>query len=366
MFDWLRGHLGAQQARTAPLTHGFALGWVLSDDARQILLDERYAAELREAGARMVRVDFRLGRHPAWDDTILGQYERVLDTLARAGVEPLGLIGHGALPNPQQAQWTANNSEVAGGGGDNPFIASYVATARALTARFHDRVRVWELWNEPNVWTQQQRQGSVTAYSGGSWIYPSNYAALLARAYAAIKGEAGLRDLTLVFGGLLAHNNGGAATSDNSGAPYLQQVYEAGLHGLADWDGMRQSLGGYPCDAVGQHLYLDQTGLCPPDHIRAYVGWLHQAVERYEGGGSAKPLYVTETAWSTTEVSPEVQAANLTTLFAACAEAPYVAACLWFELQDNPFAHLYFGVADQHGAHKPSFGAFQQAAASQS
>lgn len=53
------------------------------------------------------------------------------------------------------------------------------------------------------------------------------------------------------------------------------------------------------------------------------------------------------------EVSPGVQAANLTTLFAACAEAPYVAACLWLELRDNPFAKLYFGVANPQGRASP-------------
>jgi len=64
MFSWLHDHMSAQPARTTPLQRGFALGWVLSDDGRQILLDQRYADTLREAGAQMARVDFRLGRHP--------------------------------------------------------------------------------------------------------------------------------------------------------------------------------------------------------------------------------------------------------------------------------------------------------------
>jgi hypothetical protein len=54
-----------------------------------ILLDQRYADTLREAGAKMARVDFWLGCHPQWDDMILGQYERVLDTLAQAGIGAL-------------------------------------------------------------------------------------------------------------------------------------------------------------------------------------------------------------------------------------------------------------------------------------
>ncbi len=93
---------------------------------------------------------------------------------------------------------------------------------------------------------------------------------------------------------MLAHNNGGAASADNSGAPYLRDVYERGLHGPANWNGVRRVLGSYPLAAVGQHPYVDQGGPCADDHIRAYLGWLHGAVEEYEGRGSAKPLYVME------------------------------------------------------------------------
>src|SRR5579883_3486771 len=114
MFDWLRQHLSGQPARSAPLRRGFALGWVLSDDARQVLLGTQHLQALRDAGASLVRVDFRLGHHPAWDDAILAQYERVVTSLHDAGIETLGLAGHGIVPNPQQAQWTANNAETAG------------------------------------------------------------------------------------------------------------------------------------------------------------------------------------------------------------------------------------------------------------
>lgn len=365
MLDWLRGHLGQQPEpaeRATPLRRGFALGWVLSDDARQILLSDQHIQALRDGGAALVRVDFRLGRHPAWDDAILSQYERVLESLSRAGIGVMGLAGHGIVPNPQQAQWTAHNAEIAGGDGHNPFIDAYVDTVRRLVQRFHQRVPLWELWNEPNVWTSQQRQGNKTAYSGGSYIYPSNYAVLLARAYSAIKGEAGLRDVTLISGGVLGHNNHGATEAGNSGAPYLRAVYEMGLHGPGGWEQVRQGLGSYPLDAVGQHLYLNQGGACSPDQVRAYLDWVHQAVAAYEGGGDAKPTYLTEAAWTTASVPAPVQAANLNALFSACEQAPYVVAALWYELRENAAGHTYYGVVDTNWQPKPAFATFKQVA----
>lgn len=363
MFDWLRGHAPEQPRPAASLRRGFALGWVLSDDAGQILLVDQHLKALREAGATLVRVDFRLGRHPGWDETILSQYERVVDMLAGAGLGVLGLAGHGVVANPQQAQWTAGNAEIDGGNGQNAFIDAYVAAVHTLVARFHGRVPLWEIWNEPNVWTSQQRHGNATAYSGGSYIYPSNYAVLLARAYSAIKGEASLRDVTLLSGGVLGHNNGGVTNADNSGAPYLRALYEMGLRGPGGWEAVRRDLGTYPLDGVGQHLYLHQGGACPDDHVRAYLDWVHQAMQAYEGNHSAKPVYVTEAAWNTTAVTPEVQAANLTALFSACAGAPYVDGALWYELRDNAAAHTNYGVIDTNWQRKPSFAAFQHVAA---
>jgi hypothetical protein len=176
MFDWLRTHLSAQPARTTPLQRGFALGWVLSDDARQVLLGERHLQALRDAGADLVRVDFRLGRHPAWDEPILSQYERVVEALATAGIGVLGLAGHGIVADPQQAQWTANNAETTAGDGHNPFIDRYVDALRTLVTRFLPALR-------------------IVPAAGTRW------------------------EVTLLSGGLLGHNHGGATNADNSGAP---------------------------------------------------------------------------------------------------------------------------------------------------
>jgi hypothetical protein len=56
-----------------------------------------------------------------------------------------------------------------------------------------------------------------------------------------------------------------------------------------------------------------------------------------------------------------VQAANLAALLSVCAQTPYVAAVLWYGLQDNPAAHTAYGVTDPSWGRKPSFDAFKAA-----
>lgn len=141
----------------------------------------------------------------------------------------------------------------------------------------------------------------------------------------------------------------------NSGADYLQQVYDA----LA-----RSGRGSnMPFDAIGQHPYVDQAGHADPDHIRQYLDDVEQVVRRNEGRPDGRMIFVTETGWSTTAVSPEVQAANLHTLFATCSQYPPVAAVCWFQVRDNPAANLHFGVYTSNWAPKPAATAFQHAQA---
>ena len=195
------------------------------DNNATILLPPSMVITATQAGTRYIRLNFILGNATSWSDTnLLSAYDSIVNTYLAAGIQILGLVTAQATTDGSQADWTANNAENnAGANGDNSFISTtYVQDAlQPLIAHFHDRITLWELWNEPNSY--QSCSGMVC--SGGSFIYPSNFAALLADSYTAIKDPAptglGLSDVTLISGGLLGHSIGGALTATNAGATYL-------------------------------------------------------------------------------------------------------------------------------------------------
>lgn len=320
---------------------GFALNWVVTNDGRAPLFGPRDLAILQELGARTVRFELRLGAVPDWTDDLIGRYAGIVRQMAGAGIALIGLIYADAVPQARQADWNANNRETGSGSGDNPFCRRFAEIARRLAGALPE-ITHWEIWNEPNAW----RQHSGNAYSGGSFIYPSNYAALLAQTSAAIKAVQPTS--TIITGGLLSHNNHGVLNTQNSGADYLRDLYQA----------LPNAATGVPFDAIGQHLYLDQPGQADPAHLWQYVSQM-QAVAQRQEGGTGRPLYITEAAWTTTAVQPDLQAANLRTLFEVCGRDEHIAAVCWFQVRDNPPGKQFFGVCAPDWSPKPAFAAFQ-------
>ncbi len=324
----------------------------VSDDQHSLVTAEQVVSTT-QAGARYVRVNFRLGAAADWSDpALLAAYDTVVNTYLAAGVGVLGLVTAEAT-HSTQADWTANNAEHAGGAGDNAFLrTTFVQGALTpLLTHFHDRVKTWELWNEPNSYSVC----TSTGCSGNSYIYPSNLAALLADAYTAIKDPApglGLSDVTLISGGVLGHSNGGVLTATNAGADYLASAISVGST-MGPWMVFMGSHGGrYPLDGVGQHLYIDQNLLTTVTDLGAYYGW----VRGVGAAGAAGPTYLTEGAWSTASggVAQSTQAQNVHLLLEAARRTGYVAQATWFQLQDQPAANLYFGLLGADGQPKPA------------
>ncbi|HVC82680.1 MAG TPA: hypothetical protein VNL35_19505 [Chloroflexota bacterium] len=321
---------------------GFALNWVLSNDGRTPLFGARDLQALADSGATVARFELRVGSAPEWTDDLIGRYAEIARQLSGAGISPIGLIYADAVPGARQADWNVGNAETVGGTGDTPFARRFADLARRLAAALPE-ISLWEIWNEPNAWRQQNGR----AYSGGSFIYPSNFAAVLIHAGAAIKSVQPAA--TIISGGLLSHNNHGVLNTQNSGADYLNDLYSA-----------LKRLGGgtLPFDGIGQHLYVDQPGQADPDHLWQYISHMQAIAQRNEGG-AGRPLYITEAAWTTTAVAPELQAVNLRTMFEVCERDAQVAAVCWFQIRDNPPGKQFFGVCAPDWSRKPAFAAFQ-------
>lgn len=203
--------------------------------------------------------------------------------------------------------------------------ASYATFVAYLAQRYGTHLAAIEIWNEPDQANQLYFAGPNKAV---------RYAALLRAAYPAIKQA---NPHVTVLGGSLVGSNG----------VFLRALYAAGIKGYYD--------------ALAVHFYY-----LPLASLRSFR-------EVQLAHGDTKPLWLDEFGWSSCWpryriqqeqacVTPKTQAVNITNLFRALARTGYVAAETLYDLQGSLTED--FGVLNEAGAHKPSFGALARALAS--
>jgi hypothetical protein len=346
---------------------------------------------MRAAGAGWVRVNFRLGRcFPDWASaaTCTGRpatdaYDAVLARAEASGLRVVGLLSNESW-HGGQADWTANSMEAAGGNGDNAYARGFAeGAAGPLARRYAGRVAAWEVWNEPNAWSHDHGNGH---YSGATFLYPSNFAWLLARSHAQIKAADPAAQV--IMGGFLSHDTlvsssygsgspaaggqppggtrpggvigrcgTGVPGSGDSGAGYLCATYRAGLS-RAGWQ-----MGAFPFDRVAQHFYLNLGSTTSAGRMAAFLDDLWSAVMAYEGQDTRTMLDVTEFGWQAQAATSDLQAQNLGLSCAALAAHPRVDRAFWFTVQDIPEVGQYFGLLQSDGAPKPALDSFRLCAA---
>jgi len=106
-------------------------------------------ALMKEAGVGFVRMDF------LWEDIepVKGEfkfdkYDYIVGLLYKNNIKILGLLDYSAPWASPTGKW--NNPS-----GDNQFFIEY---ARKVISRYKDKVKYWEVWNEPDsaiYWVQQ-------------------------------------------------------------------------------------------------------------------------------------------------------------------------------------------------------------------
>ena len=329
---------------------GLQGGWPV-DNQGNIMFIRSLSTQLgymQQAGAGWVRINFRLGScFTDWTTpgctgkTALQTYDQIVHNALDSKLQILGLLSNESWPG-KQADWTANNAENVAGNGDNSYIDGFAQKAAAvLAAHFSRQISQWEVWNEPNAWTSSPAPG---VYTGGSFLYPSNFAWLLTQSYKAIKtvNPAAF----VISGGLFSH-------ATDSGSGYLSSTYAMGTEDAGWTDGV------YPLDGVGQHLYLDASSTTSTDKLTGSLQAVRDATLEYEGVDTSKSTYITEVGWSTSDVTPSIQAQNLQTAYTTFQGAGYIAQAYWFSVQDIPEAGLSYGLVDKNGVQKLAFRAYQ-------
>lgn len=212
------------------------------------------------------------------------------------------------------------------------WVTDYRDFIRAAARRYRGRVRLWELGNEENGAEFWRPRPNVAQYA--TWYSEMRDA---------IKAEN--PDATVSAGGLtlLAVPSESIGTNIN-GVTFVQQLYAADV---------------FP-DAIAVHPYTS-AGAGPDVHIDGARNFDDiEAVREVmvRNGQGALPMWVTEWGWSTSDVTPTVQAGYLQRSLELLSTryAPYVTVATYFALGDYP--GLPYGLYDASGNRRPAADVF--------
>ena len=309
-----------------------------------ILFTSQLAADMEAVGCRAVRINFRLDGNAAWTPAHLAKYDQIIANARNHGLSVLGLVCYEAVPGGQ-SDWNQNYNTT----GLNPYITTFANTAYLLINRYKADVKHWELWNEPDCWSVPPESNPLQP--GCFYIWPKNYANLLAETYKACLTQGGAdffsaNGLSLCTGGLFAHDIGGSFSTSMA---YMNNVYNQ--NGI--WNAFEAVAGRrYPWDLFGYHFYLNQGEPVSTSELAAYFNDV-----RYWKGvhNDPAPILVTEFGWNTQSVSQSLQATNLRDTYNWMRTQPDVQTGYWYQWNDGDGG---WGLVSGSGP-KPAYYEFQ-------
>jgi hypothetical protein len=202
---------------------------------------ERAGALMKEAGVGFVRMDFLwLDIEPRKGRFDFKKYDRIVDILSKNGIKILGILEY----NPS---WVTPWNKA-------PDHAGYVNYAAKVVEHFKERVKYWEIWNEPDIATYWIPQDDLKTYS-----------VLLKEVYPALKNA----DPTcaVVLGGF------------SRDFPFqLKRVYQNGA--------------GHAFDIVNIHPFVSPLLPNAMEVLKGYYRSVYKVMEKYDD--AQKPIWFTE------------------------------------------------------------------------
>lgn len=329
--------------------HAVNAGAAVWDGA--VLFTPAKAAAIAATGCRAVRINFRLdpqsGRS-AWDAGLLAQYDAVVQTARAHNLTILGLLCNEAVAQGQDVY-----NDDADGDGTNAYVGNFGAAALLLVSRYQDNIKRWEIWNEPNAWTQPS-YATDPRHAGGTYMLPRVYAHLFAETYKQLNYYAGrsvLDDhvISLCSGGLFAHEIGGGFST---AMDYMQQVYDQ----TAVWNGLQAATGRrYPWRFFGYHYYLATDTVITPSRLNQYFNAVRSA---QSAAGDLSPILVTEFGWNSASAGGGAageanQRDNLRIAFNHMETRPFIVGAHWYQWVDEAYP-WYWGLTRGDGSRKPA------------
>lgn len=277
-----------------------------------------------ESNASWVRLNFIV--RDSWsgvdDPQFINTYNTIINAYTQRGIKILGLIG---VESVKQGFDRSKPLE---------FQNRLVDVADKITQTFGDRVKVYEIFNEPNDW----------AGGSSSQLSPESFTSLLNAVYQKVRIDRNRTDLKLISGPIFSHDLSGGGSGD-TGGDYLRSVYSA----------FNQN-NPYPLDAVGLHIYIEQGNsqrAAIESAIRRNLEGIKRVIREFDPD---KKIWISEMGWGTGSVSEEVQANNLETVFNLLKNDSAVRMAMWFTLLD--FDNREYGLIRGNGNRKQAFQKF--------
>ena len=303
------------------------------------VLSEQYASAIDQAGPGALRFGFRIDTQQTWDDALLTQYDALVEKAREHAIDLLGIVLYEST-TLGQAVWNDDPD----GDGMNAYVQTYVDTIKMLMMRYGDTIKHWEIWNEPNCWSNSNYRNDPQ-HAGCYYILPRVYAKLLAETYVQAHDVITQKDLHLVTGGLFAHDIGGGFSPATD---YMTEVYQQG-----PWDWMQANYGRrYPWDAFGYHIYIDQGGATSAAHLNQYLNAIESTRQQF---GDSTPIWMTEFGWQSSAVGEDGQASNLNIALSTFEARSEIERYFFFKVDD----YDHWGAFHDDWSVKPAAGVLQ-------
>lgn len=261
----------------------------------------------RDIGVKWMRDEFNWGRmEPERGEWNWEPYDRSVDAATRNGISIFGLLCY-------WAPWTKPYTEEG--------IRDYCDYVKAVVGRYKDRIKYWEIWNEPNIFFWQ---GTV-----------EQYAQLLAAAYDAVK-EAD-PDAKVI----------GCCTAGTD-LKFIENVFK---------------LGGYDnMDILSIHPYRYPA---TPEETD-FIGELEKADALVRKYGKPKEIWITEIGWPTNVggngSSEAKQAAMIVRTYIQAIVSGVVQKTFWYNYRNDGMDPNYnehnFGIIRPDLSAKPAYTSF--------
>jgi len=289
---------------------------------------EKAVALMKEAGVSWVRTDFLWEEiEPEAGRFEFAKYDHIMGLLHKNGFNVLGVLGYSATWAVAGKKWNSPPDD----------ISLFVNFAKVVISRYKDRVKYWEIWNEPDSPTYWEPQDGLKTYCG-----------LLKEVYLAAKKEA--PDCKVLNGGLA------------SGLSSVNKLYDNGC-------------GAY-FDILNIHIFDSPLNRNALHAVAAYPKLAYKVMAR--NGDGHKKIWVTETGcpgvksglkaanwWMGKNPGERQQAEWVKKVYAGLLKDKNVEAVFWAFFRDTK-EHWnngtdYFGLVRWDFSKKPSFKAYQKA-----